>query len=493
MKRRDFLAQAGLGVGLNVGLWALGQDRAWSQSRDRVDPRVDPLVLHVTNRLSFGPGPGELANVSQMGVDRYIESQLELSTVPLPDRLNAQLAQFPTLQENTGQLVEEYRNSAASPTATEAERAAKVKIRQERMRAIVKEAQRGRLLRAVASPRQLEEVLTDFWYNHFNVFSGKGSNAYWVGTYERDAIRPHVLGKFRDMLGATAKHPAMLFYLDNWQSTKQGLNENYARELMELHTLGVNGGYSQSDVQDLARVFTGWTLTPRGRANESGFFFYPSRNDETIVTFLRKTLKKTGVEKGEEVLDILAAHPSTAKFISRKLAQYFVRDNPPASLVAKMQRRFQQTQGDLREVLRTLFYSEEFRDPKVYRGKYKTPYRYVVSAVRATGLSLENADPLISILLQSSMPIYGCPTPDGYKQVASAWINATGMDQRLNFAVRLGQGRYGLVPNPKPIGVEALEDTIAIQLKAATLKQIQSQPAYLRSALMLGSPEFMNH
>lgn len=480
MKRRDFLVQASLGT----SLWLIGHERVWGQAQ----AVIDPLLLHVVNRVSFGPQPGELAQAAEIGVDRYIESQLDPANIPLPESLTTQLAEFPTLTSNTSEIVTRYR----TPVPAE-NRAQNQQELNSLGRTIVQESGRARLLRAIASPRQLEEVLTEFWFNHFNVFSGKGATRYWVGNYERDAIRPFVLGKFRDLLGATASHPAMLFYLDNWQSAKQGLNENYARELMELHTLGVDGGYTQADVQDLAKILTGWTIAPYNNPTDSGFFFNQNRHDGSIQTFLKRTLKQKGVKKGEEALDILASHPATAKFISFKLAQYFVSDKPPQTLVKKMQQRFRQTDGDLREVLRTLFASEEFRNPKVYRKKYKTPYRYVISAVRSTGLGIENAAPLENVLLQLSMPVYGCATPDGYKQVESAWLNPDSMVRRLNFAVNLGSGAVKLVAEPKPIIAKILDDTIGIQLKPGTLKQIQAQPAKLRAGLMLGSPEFMYH
>jgi uncharacterized protein (DUF1800 family) len=260
---------------------------------------------------------------------------------------------------------------------------------------------------------------------------------------------------------------------------------------MELHTLGVDGGYTQADVLNLAKILTGWTLAPYAKPDPSGFYFNPGRHDNSIQQFLGKPLGKSGVAQGEAALDILAKHPATAKFISYKLAQYFVSDRPPQALVTQMQKRFLATDGDLREVLKTLFQSTSFRNPKVFQRKYKTPYQYVVSAVRSTGITLEKPDPLILTLQQLSMPLYGCPTPDGYKQTETAWLNPDSMVRRLNFAIALGNGRSGLTSEVQPVPVSRLETTVLPQLKPQTQQQIAAQSVGLRSGLMLGSPEFM--
>ena len=268
----------------------------------------------------------------------------------------------------------------------------------------------GKLYRAILSNRQLEEQLVDFWYNHFNVFLDKGADRYLVPTYEREAIRPHVLGKFRDLLEATAKSPAMLFFLDNWESVgpkvgrnaqrrpnaKQpvrGLNENYARELMELHTLGVDGGYTQKDVTEVARCFTGWTIR---QPREGGDFFYNDRvHDKGEKTVLGvKIPAGGGQDDAEKVLDILARHPSTARFISKKLAQRFVADDPPQRLIDKMAKTFRDKNGDLREVMKTMLMSDEFFSQAAYRAKVKSPFEMIVSAVRATGAQVDFAFPL---------------------------------------------------------------------------------------------------
>ncbi|MFZ0794485.1 MAG: DUF1800 domain-containing protein, partial [Candidatus Korobacteraceae bacterium] len=284
------------------------------------------------------------------------------------------------------------------------------------------EVQSGKLLRAVYSDRQLEEVLTDFWFNHFNIFIGKGADRYLVTEYERDVIRPHVLGKFKDLLLATAQSPAMLFYLDNWQSEgpdsdavlgvsahrqyprvgeilppasrpqpnsqnnqqkrRNGLNENYARELMELHTLGVNGGYTQQDVTQVARVFTGWTIEEPRLGGD--FVYRPRLHEPGEKTVLGHKIKESGENEGREVLEILAHHPSTAHFISTELAQRFVSDDPPKSLIDAMTKMFLKSDGDLRAVLETMFHSPEFWAPKASRARVKTPFEFVVSSLRAT-------------------------------------------------------------------------------------------------------------
>ena len=253
----------------------------------------------------------------------------------------------------------------------------------------VRRAPGQKLLRAVYSERQLQEVLTDFWFNHFNVDVRKIDDRPVVVEYERDVIRPRVLGRFRDLLGATAKSPAMLFYLDNWLSKDRGLNENYARELMELHTLGVDGGYTQADVVNVARAFTGWTMSKPHEA--TGFAFNDRMHDHGAKRVLGRTIKAGGgVEDGEQVLDLLARHPSTARFIATKLVRRFVADDPPPALVDRAARTFRRTDGDLREVMRTILTSPEFLAPAAYRAKVKSPFEYVVSLLRATSASVTN-------------------------------------------------------------------------------------------------------
>jgi uncharacterized protein (DUF1800 family) len=326
------------------------------------------------------------------------------------------------------------------------------------------------VLRAVYSERQLEEVLTDFWFNHFNVDARKGPDRLMIAEYERDAVRPRVFGRFRDLLEATAKSPAMLFYLDNWMSVdpnidegprrRRGLNENYARELMELHTLGVDGGYTQQDVTEVARCFTGWTID---RPRENGpFRFAPRLHDFGRKVVLGHMIAAGGGESdGERVLDILASHPSTARFIATKLARRFISDTPPPAIVDRAAKRFRDTGGDLRDVVRTILTSREFLSPDAYGAKVKTPFEFVISALRATGADVGDATPIVRALQQLGMPLYQCQPPTGYKDTAEAWINTGALVDRMNFAVRLASGRLSGVSISAP-GASA--DDLALRL-----------------------------
>lgn len=307
----------------------------------------------------------------------------------------------------------------------------------------------AKLLRAIYSTHQLEEVLADFWFNHFNVFLDKGADRYLVTAYERDAIRPRVLGKFRDLLEATAKSPAMLFYLDNWQSAgegartaraRRGLNENYGRELLELHTLGVDGGYTQKDVTETARCFTGWTID---RPNfGGGFVFNPKLHDAGAKVVLGVAIPAGGgMEDGERVLDILARHPSTARFVSRKLAQRFVADDPPRALVERMARTFLKSNGDIREVMKTMLGSREFWLAAAYRSKVKSPLELVASAARALDAQVDAAQPLVARVAQLGEPLYRKLDPNGYPNASAAWVNSGALLARINFAADLAANR----------------------------------------------------
>jgi uncharacterized protein (DUF1800 family) len=435
---------------------------------------------------------------------------------------------------------------------------------------VVTEAEQAKLLRAVYSQRQFEEVLTDFWFNHFNVFIGKGPDRYLVTSYERDVIRPHVFGKFKDLLVATARSPAMLFYLDNWQSVgsnsrfalnqgfrnqfgrrfrqrrgsqngrsqnerpqagaqaqpaqqaaPRGLNENYARELMELHTLGVDGGYTQKDVTEVARVFTGWTLDQPRRGG--GFMFRPGMHDPGAKTVLGKRIHESGEKEGMEVLEMLARRPATAKFISTKLAERFVADDPPAALIERMAATFQKTDGDLREVYRTMLRSPEFWDANAYRAKVKTPLEFVASALRASGADIENPMPLVRELSTMGMPLYGAQPPTGYSPQAESWVNSAALLSRMNFALGLASGRLpGVRFDPRQVlgsaasnqgndeqvldalGSNLLDGALSPQTKQTIENQLQNpnngaaglpgpdnpQAVNLMTGLLLGSPEF---
>jgi uncharacterized protein (DUF1800 family) len=332
-------------------------------------------------------------------------------------------------------------------------------------RMIGSEELQSRLVRDIYSDRQLEAVMTDFWLNHFNVYIRKNQNEpYLIPAYEREVIRPNALGKFEDLLVATAKSPAMLMYLDNWQSIgpdsraakvgqgfaarlqtprgqavvkDRGLNENYGRELMELHTLGVNGGYTQADVTQVAKVFTGWTIDQPGARGGGGgeFQFDERRHEPGAKTVLGKTIPEGGQNEGLEVLHMLATSPATAKFISTKLAVRFVSDEPPAALVDRMAQSFVSTGGDIKTVLRTMFESPEFWAPSAEKSKVKTPLEFVVSAVRASGASVSNAQGLVQALDKLGMPLYGMQTPNGYSWMSEPWVSTGALVSRMNFAL----------------------------------------------------------
>jgi uncharacterized protein (DUF1800 family) len=495
--------------------------------------------IHVLNRLAFGPRPGDVERVKSIGVDQYIKEQLSPNSLSLPESLTTRLESLSTLRLAAPELFVEY--GPPSYAAQKGDQQAAQRARQ-RAHVILEQATEARLLRAVESPRQLEEVMVNFWFNHFNVFAQKGLDYLWIGSFEQEAIRPYALGRFRDLLGATARHPAMLFYLDNWQNTApnspgargafKGLNENYARELMELHTLGVDGGYTQDDVITLARILTGWGFRRPGQPfqaraarllgapgsgnvpDSNGFYFDSNRHDFSNKVFLGRTIKESGISEGEDALDILAQHPSTARHISYELAQYFVSDDPPKSLVDRLAKEFLNTRGDIRAVLNTLFHSPEFWDEQYFAKKFKTPYEYVISAVRASGYPLANTRPLLGMMQQLGMPLYGCLTPDGYKNTQAAWLNPSAMTQRLNFAMALAAGRLPLNQRPlepaeqmgetkqpaaenQPNRVEPLDSTnltrlLGNALSAETRATLDNSLGPFRAALILGSPDFMH-
>jgi uncharacterized protein (DUF1800 family) len=443
-------------------------------------PKDDEAIVHVLNRIGFGPRPGDVEKVRAVGLQRYIDAQLRPDRIPDP-ALDARLAELKTVRLSSREIAERYelpmmearreRKRDAKPDEPGAARANMPDPARLQANALVVELAEQKVLRGIYSERQLQEVLADFWFNHFNVDARKNRDRFLLTEYEREAIRPHVLGRFRDLLGATAKSPAMLFYLDNWMSAdpdgphvdvrtprmmrggfggrvpiqpqarkaSKGLNENYGRELMELHTLGVEGGYTQKDVTEVARAFTGWTIdNPRRGA---GFRFEPRMHDAGGKVVLGHVIKAGGGQSdGEQVLDILAAHPSTARFIATKLARRFVGDTPPPALVDRAAARFRATNGDLREVTRTILTSPEFLAPASYRTKVKTPFEFVVSALRSTAADIGDAKPIVRQLQQLGMPLYMCQPPTGYKDTADAWMNTGALVSRMNYASTLARG-----------------------------------------------------
>jgi uncharacterized protein (DUF1800 family) len=549
--------------------FALGRkkDKAYDSSQ-QMD--AQKRAVHVLNRLTFGPRPGDVDRVTQIGIDRWIDLQLHPDKID-DSAVDAKLAPFRTLRMDTKEIVENFppnqlikqiadgkaemprdptkravyeaqlqryedkqdkkeeasKNELPADSAqpSEAEQTRRAERRQaslrtqelldlppdERMKEIlqmspedrralatttkgtkadaliegmnpkqketvmalnnpeqvvVNELTQAKLLRAIYSERQLDEVMTDFWINHFNIFINKGADRYLLTSYERDAIRPHALGKFEDLLVATAKSPAMMFYLDNWLSVgpdseialgiaphrhgppgrpkgkgKQasGLNENYGRELMELHTLSVNGGYTQKDVTEVAKVFTGWTLEQPKKGGD--FRFEPRMHEPGDKIVLGHRIKPSGEHEGLEVLHLLARNPKTAHFISQKLAMRFVSDNPPPALVDRMTQTFLKKDGDIREVLHTMFMSPEFWSPEAYRAKVKTPLEFVVSAVRASGADVEDTRALVGTLNNMGMMLYGMMPPTGYSMKAETWVNSSALLARMNFALGLAAGK----------------------------------------------------
>ncbi len=372
-------------------------------------------------------------------------------------------------------------------------------------RFIIFELQQARLLRAVHSQRQLYELMVDFWNNHFNIFAAKGADRWLTTSYDRDTIRPHAFGKFRDLLLATAQSPAMLFYLDNWLSVspnttltrmpanarRRGLNENYAREIMELHTLGVDGGYTQQDVREVARCFTGWTLLrPRGDAE---FHFEPRLHDPGVKTVLGTRITGGGMEDGIKVIDLLARHPSTAKFIATKLARRFVADDPPVSVVNRAAEAFRRSDGDIRTVVRTIVDSPEFYSPEVYQAKVKKPLEFAASALRATNAETRVTLQLLRYLGRMGEPLFLAQPPTGYSDLAASWISPDMLLTRMNFAADLVSNRL----DGARVQADALRDTQAFvrliapdSLSPATRAALAETDAREAPALLLAAPEF---
>jgi uncharacterized protein (DUF1800 family) len=548
------------GILIGVLIAAVPTGRAENTKTAVPEKPDDRTIVHVLNRLGFGAAPGDVERVRTMGLQAYIDQQLHPERIR-DEAMTARLATFSTLSKTTREMAEDYflpaqmarraqqRQLAAQDHATTSsapnDAARREMMTSEQRDAMQMERQaftelmQAKVLRAAYSERQLEEVMTDFWFNHFNVFVGKGQVRIYLNEYERDVIRPQVLGKFRDLLQATAESPAMLFYLDNWQSSapqdaqvrdqrrparrglftrprtladlppvaqnrrRGGLNENYARELMELHTLGVDGGYTQKDVQEVARAFTGWTIAnPR---QGGSFRFEPRMHDDGEKVVLGHKIKPGGGKSdGDKVLDLLAKHPSTARFLATKLARRFIADDPPKSIVDRAADRFRATDGDIREVVRTIVTSPEFFAADAYRAKVKTPFEFVVSAVRTTATETTNAQPLVMAIRNLGMPLYGCQPPTGYADKAEAWVNSGALLNRMNFAVSLTsasarrpgadavrplQGRATTTSSITSEGLiaSALAGEVAPSTMATVAKATTNAQAL---ALVLGSPEF---
>ena len=515
----------------------------------------DQKILHVLNRLAYGPRPGDVARVRAMGIEAYIEEQLSPETIRSPvlermlehwtepyDDFEAllRLDQPPTapaVAERARRSLLEKVNASTTgrggrdPNLTERLRAS---LRSDALSGMVmrREGRRWEDLifwRAIYSESQLEQMMVDFWFNHFNITTGEPA----IGiSYEEDVIRRHALGKFEDMLIATATHPGMVVYLDNWLSTApaevvaerlnsgsppdgeprtiwarrnveflemaNGLNENYGRELMELHTLGVDGGYTQQDVQEVARAFTGWTVT--GIRQHGGFVFNPLLHVDGDKTVLGQTIPSGGMDEGMAILRMLADHPSTAHYVSTKLVRRFVADDPPPSIVAAASERFLETDGDIREVLRAIFFHPDFFSPDYYQVKVKKPIEAVVSALRAVDAQID-----VTFLgpnfgnVTSSMGerMRAHEAPDGFPDVAEAWMSTNSLFQRIRFAMVLATEsieditidldaardyfREAGFPEPTPDQIAA-----ARELFAAMQQEEESGEARMRAEQMAG-------
>ena len=549
---------------------------AQAMLKPTTDAKLKPLtedqkILHILNRLGYGARPGDVEKVKQIGIQKYIEQQLNPASIN-DAAVNAKLEKFDVLKMSNDELFAKYPNGGAvlmavaqkdglkrqdlqglrknqTADAPKAEgemngdavdkkqndlsEADRQKYQQEiaalykeynlgRPQQITQQLNASRILRAAYSEKQLQEEMVDFWTNHFNVYANKGATRWFLPEYDRDVIRPNALGNFKDLLTATAKSPAMLFYLDNFQSmspnaqlgnnrrpnannaqmnpqrrerlkqqyglsdaeldarlkqnqngqkrkNERGINENYAREVMELHTLGVDGGYSQKDIQELARCFTGWTIvdargyrkTFANMANganderlarqmrlagipedaKSGSFYFNERtHDKGEKVVLGQKINEGGIKDGEKAIDILVNQPATAKFIARKLAVKFVSDNPSDALVNRVADAFHNSKGDIKTTLRAMFSDKEFYAPENYRAKIKTPFEVVVSAIRTVGADT-NGNQIQGMLAKMGEPLYGYQTPNGYPDTAEDWVNTGALLERLNFAVALASNR----------------------------------------------------
>jgi uncharacterized protein (DUF1800 family) len=621
---------------------------------------ADEAILHALNRLAYGPRPGDVERVREMGLAKWIDQQLNPNS--LDDKaVEARLESYPTLRMSSAKLLAEYpqpkqaekkevKQGQAEPTRSDAaaaivardiqrspgraqsanqaptapasnsqnpqnqtsevdesgnspatqmaaappDAASSMKdspMKQEpadqanmatrgaggkrsqlsvdpnvvpraiaddskKPQRVVEELAMAKVTRAIYSQRQLQQILDDFWFNHFNVFAGKGDVKWLMTSYEREVIQSHTLGKFKDLLTATAKSPAMLFYLDNYLSADpkaaqraamqramrqqgrwgrfgqpppqnaqqqkkgaRGLNENYGRELMELHTLGVDGGYTQKDVTEVARCFTGWSIE---KPKVDGTFKFDEKlHDPDPKVVLGKKIHAGGMRDGEEVIELLARNPNTAKFISTKLARRFVADNPPPALVSRMAQTFQSSDGDIRAVLKTMIWSPEFWSRDAYRGKVKTPFELVVSTARALGTDVDTPMPLVQWTGRIGEPLYQCQPPTGYADRADAWVNTGALLNRLNYSLALAGNkvRGSRSDSAALLGVDtstdpkaALDRAVSIFLggqtgpmTVATLEKQLDSPQILQaklddpvkhvdlgvvSGLVLGAPEF---
>jgi uncharacterized protein (DUF1800 family) len=448
-------------------------------------------AVHLLARLGYGPRPGEVSAVLQQGLEKWAEQQL----APSPDpELEARLQRLPTLSLSLSQALAQGNADPRFYGRLYADLAA------------------SKLIRAVHGRNQLQELLTDFWFNHFNVFVFDGFLRAATHAYEREAIRPHALGRFRDLLGATAEHPAMLYYLDNYLSTVPrrqgtrlvgGLNENYGRELLELHTLGVDAGYSQLDVIDAARCFTGWGLDLRGGG---AFVFRAELHDREAKSVFGLTLPAGGGKQdGDRLLDHLARHPATARHVSYRLAQRLLSDTPPAALVERCAQAFLDSDGEIAAVVRALLGSAEFWAEAFGPGKPRTALEYLAGALRAVEAEIGSARAAVDAVEAMGMPLYACAPPIGYSNAGGAWLNPSLQLARMNFGLAAAAGDVaGVAVDLSGLGSDApsaaatfSRDILGGRVAGSTLQaagQVTSggRPSAAARAvgLLLASPDF---
>ena len=504
------------GTALAVAVAALGL-AGGARAGDTVQLNLSPADLALLNRVTWGATAAGAAELQSLGADRWLDRQLHPPGGDrLPPRAQGEIDALPISREPVSQLVVETEaaNRAAAAMTDPAQRQAAKQARQQAMTDLARQGATRAILRDLYSPDQLKEQMTWFWLNHFNVHQYKANIRVMVGDYEDRAIRPNALGRFRDLLEATLRHPAMLRYLDNADNGAGHINENYAREIMELHTMGVGSGYSQKDVQELARILTGVGIDPRpdnprlrpqlqDQLIRQGLFeFNPARHDYGDKLFLGHVIRGRGFDEVEEALDILARQPATAHHVSAELAAYFVSDTPPEPLVQRMAATFQQTDGDIPSVLKTLFQSPEFRAS--LGTKFKDPVHYVVSAVRYSygDRVILNAGPVQNWINRLTEGMYNHETPDGYPMVAAAWNGPGQMSTRFEIARVIGSNSAGLFrldgvgavdqpafPQPQnPLYYEVVSRTLAPATRSV-LDQATSAQDW--NTLFLSSPEFM--
>ena len=487
-----------------------------SASPHSADASATQQTYQWLNRVTWGANSHTARQLEQQGQATWLQQQLQPRDAVLPEPAREAVRSMTISQASLTDLAlkMEQQRKDSDALKDDAEKKAAQQAYQQALNRLARESATRHLLRALYSPAQVQEQMTWFWLNHFNVHLYKHNLRAMLGDYEDSALRPHALGRFRDLLGAVTYHPAMLRYLDNDQNAAGRINENFARELMELHTLGVDGGYTQKDVQELARVLTGVgvnmnTGNPNLRkelnrlyVRRGVFEFNPQRHDMGPKTLLGNTVTGEGLAEVDAALDTLARHPSTARFVSRKLATYWLSDNPPQALIDRMAATWKATDGQIAKVLETLFTAPEFVNTPP--AKFKDPVRYVVSSVRLAydDKVILNVGPMLNWINRMGEPLYGRQTPDGYPMVASGWDSAGQLTTRFEIAKAIGSGSAGLFktdgpqPTEKPafpqlanaLYYQAIQGSLSPATRAA-LDQANSPQEW--NTFLLAAPESM--